>query len=566
MKFFSIVFSTFATAIKGEVGALPAWKHLSDLHYPPLHKFLSRRTLTFSPRLTAANYHYYSPQFKRNDSAFNHCNESDRVFLQYLLNNPSQLLESRNDILPFCTDWLNIYRSLPLQDNQVSKDPLPIVLFPNSTEQISKILSYCNERRLPVVPQGGNTGLVGGSVPVFDETVINISKLNKIISFDAQTGILICEAGCILENLNEFLSNQSPSYIVPLDLGAKGSCHIGGNVSTNAGGLRFLRYGSLSGNILGLQAVLADGTILDTTSPLKKDNTGVRLYQLFIGAEGILGIVTKVVIKCPLAPSSVQLCLLKCNNFSQLLEASLECRRNLSDIISAAEFFDHQSLQHVLNHIPGAKNAFNEASTPTQIDLQTEVSSPCFYLLLETHGQDKQADRTRVSIMMEKLIDSQLVEDGIWAENETQKAEVWTLREAIASALSHQGKVFKYDVTLPLEKMYTLVEETRKKLGTKLKVSTVGYGHVGDCNLHLNVLVKDTNSCPQVENLLESWVYEYVCAAGGSISAEHGMGVVKADKILMAKNNDYLNVLKNVKATFDPNGIMNPYKVFRSKS
>jgi D-2-hydroxyglutarate dehydrogenase len=200
------------------------------------------------------------------------------------------------------TDWLRKY----IGTSQ-------LLLLPKNTDEVSKILSYCNSRQLAVVPQGGNTGLVGGSVPVYDEVVISLANMDKIISLDKVNGILTCEAGCVLENLNSFLENEG--FIMPLDLGAKGSCQIGGNVSTNAGGLRFVRYGSLHGNVLGLEVVLANGTVLDMLATLRKDNTGYDLKHLFIGSEGSLGIVTKVSILTPAKLPSVNVAFLACNDY-----------------------------------------------------------------------------------------------------------------------------------------------------------------------------------------------------------------------------------------------------------
>lgn len=179
-----------------------------------------------------------------------------------------------------------------------------VALKPKNTEQVSAILRYCNDKRIAVVPQGGNTGLVGGSVPVHDEIVLSTSLLNEIESFSAQDAVVVCGAGCILQSLDSHLAEKG--FMVPLDLGAKGSCQIGGNVATNAGGLRLVRYGSLHGTVLGVEAVLADGTIVDNVSSLRKDNTGYHLHHLLIGSEGTLGVITKVAIATPRRPKSVQ--------------------------------------------------------------------------------------------------------------------------------------------------------------------------------------------------------------------------------------------------------------------
>lgn len=216
---------------------------------------------------------------------FSEVNSDDISYFKSIVGE-NNVIQDEDRLEPVNTDWMNKY-----------KGSSKLFLLPKNTEEVSHIMRYCNSRRLAVVPQGGNTGLVGGSVPVFDEVIVNTSSMNKIISFDKVSGILVCEAGCILENLESFLDNEG--FVMPLDLGAKGSCQIGGNVSTNAGGLRLVRYGSLHGNVLGLEVVLANGTVMDMLGTLRKDNTGYDLKHLFIGSEGSLGVVTKVSILTP---------------------------------------------------------------------------------------------------------------------------------------------------------------------------------------------------------------------------------------------------------------------------
>jgi FAD/FMN-containing dehydrogenase len=248
---------------------------------------LARRFATKVVPLTASSHSH----LKRHD--YKQLDDSDITFFRSVLDAPSAL--SQSDLESFNTDWMRKYRG------QSS-----LVLKPSTTSQVSKILAYCNEHKLAVVPQGGNTGLVGGGVPVFDEIIISTQRMNNIHSFDDVSGVVTCESGVILEELDKFLAEKG--FMTPLDLGAKGSCHIGGNVATNAGGLRLLRYGSLHGTVLGVEAVLPDGTVLDNLSTLRKDNTGLDLKQLFIGSEGTLGLITAVSILTPRRPSSVNVC------------------------------------------------------------------------------------------------------------------------------------------------------------------------------------------------------------------------------------------------------------------
>lgn len=272
--------------------------------------------------------------------------------------------DASEDIEAFNSDWMRKYRG-----------HTKLVLKPGSTEQVSKILKYCNDNMLAVVPQGGNTGLVGGSVPVFDEIVINLSRMDKIRSFDEVSGILVADAGVILEVADNFLGEKK--HIFPLDLGAKGSCHIGGNVATNAGGLRLLRYGSLHGNVLGIEAVLPDGTIVDDLSTLRKNNTGYDLKQLFIGGEGTIGIITGISIICPQRSPAINVAYFGLKSYEHAQKAFRAAKSQLSEILSAFEMMDGRT-QKILK-------------TATSKKLPLEGEHP-FYCLIETSGSNTDHD------------------------------------------------------------------------------------------------------------------------------------------------------------------------------
>lgn len=250
-----------------------------------------------------------------------------------------------------------------------------LVLKPQTTEEVSKILKYCNDNSLAVVPQGGNTGLVGGSVPVFDEIVVNLQRMNKIRSFDEVSGVLVADAGVILEVADNFLAEKG--HIFPLDLGAKGSCQIGGNVAANAGGLRLLRYGSLHGNVLGIEAVLPNGTIVDDLCKLRKNNTGYDLKQLFIGGEGTLGIITGISIFTPQRSQAVNVAYFGLDSYDAVQNAFRQCKSKLSEILSAFEMMDGRS-QYLFNKASGKK-------------LPLEGEHP-FYVLIETSGSNSEHD------------------------------------------------------------------------------------------------------------------------------------------------------------------------------
>ncbi|CAG7885262.1 unnamed protein product [Brassica rapa] len=428
----------------------------------------------------------------------------DVSFFNEILGGEKYVVQDEERLETANTDWMHKY-----------KGSSKLMLLPKTTEEVSQILKYCDSRSLAVVPQGGNTGLVGGSVPVFDEVIINVGLMNKVLSFDEVSGVLVCEAGCILENLATFLDPKG--FVMPLDLGAKGSCHIGGNVSTNAGGLRLIRYGSLHGTVLGLEAVTANGNVLDMLGTLRKDNTGYDLKHLFIGSEGSLGIVTKVSILTQPKMSSVNLAFIACKDFLSCQKLLVEAKRNLGEILSAFEFLDNNSMDLVLNHLDGVRNPVS--------------SSENFYILIETTGSGETYDREKLEAFLLKSLEQGLVSDGVIAQDINQASSFWRIREGITEALQKAGAFYKYDLSLPVEEIYNIVNDLRGRLGDLANV--MGYGHLGDGNLHLNISASEYND---KASLIEPYVYEWTSKHRGSISAEHGLGVMKANEIFYSKS------------------------------
>ncbi|GAB0193355.1 D-2-hydroxyglutarate dehydrogenase, mitochondrial [Grus japonensis] len=447
---------------------------------------------------------------------------------------PGRVVTDPEELKQFNVDWLKSVRGC-------SK----LMLKPQTTAEVSDVLRYCYERNLAVNPQGGNTGLVGGSVPVFDEIILSTVLMNQIISFDKVSGILVCQAGCILEKLNEYLEEQG--FIMPLDLGAKGSCHIGGNVATNAGGLRLLRYGSLRGTVLGLEVVLADGSALDCLASLRKDNTGYDLKQLFIGSEGTLGVITAVSILCPQKPKAVNLAFLGCQSFAKVLETFTTCRAMLGEILSAYEFMDEKCMELVEKHLK----------------LSSPVTGSPFYVLIETSGSSSTHDEEKLNNFLEQAMTSGLVIDGTVATDDKKIKMLWSLRERITEALTHDGYVYKYDISLPVGKLYDLVTDTRARLGRSAK-NVVGYGHLGDGNLHLNITAESYRH--SLLDAIEPFVYEWTARYNGSISAEHGLGFKKKQFIQYSKPSEAVFLMQRFKAMLDPKGILNPYKTLPSSS
>ncbi|AOW02430.1 YALI0C06446p [Yarrowia lipolytica CLIB122] len=450
------------------------------------------------------------------------------------------LVTDVEDIEMFNTDWMRKFRG-----------QTQLVLKPTSAEQVSKILSYCNDKKLAVVPQGGNTGLVGGSVPLYDEIILSLSNMNKVRSFDNVSGILVADAGVILEAADMYLAEQG--FMFPLDLGAKGSCHIGGNVATNAGGLRLLRYGSLHGSVLGLEVVLANGKVVNMLSKLRKDNTGYDLKQLFIGSEGTLGVITAVSILCPQRPAAKNVAYLAVESYEKVQQAFIAAKKDLGEILSAFELMDGRSQGWVQQHC--------------DLTRPVDTESP-FFILIETAGSNKEHDDAKLEAFLEDVMEQEIVCDGVVASDETQFQNLWAWRERITEVIGKEGGVYKYDISIPLPQLYNIVDDLRavfeskdmisKTDASKPVVDVIGYGHVGDGNLHLNIMTREYSE--RISQVLEPWIYEWVSKVHGSISAEHGLGLIKKHFIQYSKDEDNVYLMKQLKNAYDPNHILNPYK------
>ncbi|CAO3645906.1 unnamed protein product [Cunninghamella echinulata] len=376
--------------------------------------------------------------------------------------------------------------------------------------------------------------------------------MNKIRSFDSLSGIAVVDAGVILESLNEYLENEG--YTVPLDLGAKGSCQLGGNVSTNAGGLRLLRFGNLHGNVLGLEVVLPDGTVLDGLSTLRKDNTGYDLKQLFIGAEGTLGLVTGVSFLTPKKATSTNVALLALDSFEQVQQAFVSAKSHLGEILSAFEFWDRESVGVV-------KKAMIQEPFPIGHDTK-------FYALLETQGSRQDHDMNKLEQYLEQLMDKEIIQDGVLAQDEKQFKSLWQWREKIPESLTKLGTAMTYDFSMAVPLLYKMVEDATLHFGQKglvgdkddhLYANIVGFGHMGDGNLHIMTNVNGVDEKGQ--EMFDDFVFNWAIKHKGSISAEHGIGIHKVNYMQKYKSKNELKLMHAIKQTIDPHHIMNPYKV-----
>ncbi|KAJ1659549.1 D-lactate ferricytochrome c oxidoreductase [Dispira simplex] len=451
---------------------------------------------------------------------------------------------TRDKLAQYNTDWLKLFQGAS-----------HTVLFPETTDQVASVLRYCAKYTIAVVPQGGNTCVTGASVPVFDELILNLSKMNQIRQFCPSSGVLVCDAGCILQTVDHYL--EPYGYTVPLDLAAKGSCQVGGNVATNAGGVHFIRYGSLRGTVLGLEVVLPTGDIMDNLFTLRKDNAGYDLKQLFIGSEGTLGVITGVALQTFPTPTSKNVALLGVNTFTDVLSIYTLARTMLCDTLSAFEFWDHDSMELLFQ---GDSDAFQRPFAQAHFP---------FYLLIETSSNSDEHNQHLLARYLERLLEDGLVSDGTMATNQTKFKALWGYRERIP-LVALRGHSLTYDLTLPVEHFYSVVTAIKQRLldhglyrgfgDQDAPVRVVcGLGHLGDGNIHLLISLNDPSEI--VQPCVEPFIYRWVSERRGSISAEHGLGITKAPYLCYSKSPVIIDHMQRIKQVFDPQGIMNPYKM-----
>eukprot|EP00934_Nitzschia_sp_Nitz4_P005124 Nitzschia sp. Nitz4//scaffold26_size159584//42967//44657//NITZ4_002479-RA/size159584-snap-gene-0.28-mRNA-1//-1//CDS//3329545046//5114//frame0 len=503
-----------------------------------LSSSLAKRSRTCGSRLS------YASQWRWANRAFSSLaspSDADISHFQTLLNDkPGSIITADSDAMEkYSTDITYKYKA---------KNP-SVVLRPETTEQVSSILKYCNDQNIGVVPQGGNTGLVGGSVGLDSEIVLSLEKMNQIHSLDPSSGILKVQSGVILQELQDWAAARN--FLVPVDLGAKGTCQIGGTVSTNAGGSYYYRYGSLHANIMGLEVVVADGSVLNLSYDPShlKDNTGYEMKHLFVGAEGTLGIVTNIALLCPPLPKAKTAAFLACATYDDVCATMALAKSELGEVLAAYEFMDGRILDLVEDH---------------GIPLPLDDKYP-YCVLVETHGSNEEHDTAKMEAFVEASMEQEMVIDGVLAQNLGQLEEFWRVRESCNPSAAASGYVYKYDVSLTatdFEDFSNEVEQGLKEtLGEETGAICTNWGHVIDGNLHLNVIIpgkmqKDEALYACVDKL----VIDTVIARGGSISAEHGLGQFKHKHMTRIKDPATLATMRAVKDLFDPKGIMNPGK------
>jgi FAD/FMN-containing dehydrogenase len=426
------------------------------------------------------------------------------------------------------------------------------VVKPASTAETSRVVALLASRRVAIVPQGGNTSMCGGSVPDASGTqvVVNLSRMNRVRSVDALNNAMTVEAGCVLATLQALAGEHDRLF--PLSLGAEGSCEIGGNLSTNAGGTGVLRYGNTRELVLGLEVVLPDGRVWDGLRALRKDNTGYDLKHLFVGAEGTLGIITAAVLKLFARPRSQATALVAVEHPAAALKLLAFLRERVGERVTGFELISRICLDFVLAHIPGSRDPL--------------ASRHGWYVLVEL--SDSTAGSALDALFEEALgeaADAGIVLDAAIAASQAQRAEFWKLRENISEAQKLEGVSIKHDVSVPVSRVPELIERAGAELARRFPdVRIVAFGHLGDGNIHYNCSAQARGDAKRFfaqAAEVNHVVYEVVGALGGSISAEHGLGVLKVDEIKRYKSALELDMMRAIKRTLDPHGLMNPGKV-----
>ncbi|MGY2808729.1 MULTISPECIES: FAD-binding oxidoreductase [unclassified Bradyrhizobium] len=441
------------------------------------------------------------------------------------------------DIKPYVTEERDLFHGRS-----------PLVLRPGSTAEVAAICKLATEHRIALVPQGGNTGLVGGQTPHNGEVVVSLRRLDKIRDIDVESNTMTCEAGVVLQIAQQKAAEVDRLF--PLSLGAEGSCTIGGNLSTNAGGTGALAYGVAREMALGVEVVLADGRVLNALSKLKKDNTGYDLRNLFIGAEGTLGIITAATLKLFPRPRAVETAYVGLASPAAALKLLSISRDQAAGALTSFELLADVAVDFSIRH---------------GIDIRDPLESKHpWYVLMELSSSRDDARDTLEAILAQGMEDG-IVDDAVIAANLSQRQAFWKLRDEMSAAQKPEGGSIKHDISVPVAAVPAFIEEANAAVVKLIPGSRpVPFGHLGDGNIHYNV------SQPVGANaadFLARWhdvnavVFEIVLRMGGSISAEHGIGVLKRDELPDVKDKVAIELMRQVKAMLDPLGIMNPGKV-----
>jgi FAD/FMN-containing dehydrogenase len=445
------------------------------------------------------------------------------------------------DMAPWLVDWRERYRGAA-----------DAMLSPASTAEVVDIVRLCSQARVPLVPQGGNTSMVAGATPGADGAALLLSmrRMNRVRSISADANQAVCDAGVILSNLHEAAASVGRRF--PLSLGAKGSATVGGLVSTNAGGTQVLRFGTMRGLVQGLEAVLPDGSLFEGLAPLKKDNRGYDLRQLLIGAEGTLGIVTAANLKLVEAVGARTVAWIGLASPEKALELLRALERVMGDAIESFELVPKRALDLVLAHVDG-----------TRPPLAGEHD---WHVLIEaTAPPSEPSPEAELAGALGAAFEAELIEDAAIAASEAQATSFWRLRETISEAERKEGQGAKHDISVEVSAMPRFMLDAAPKVEARFPgTKVVAFGHLGDGNVHFNVMAPPDAGVEWISTegpAVTAMVHDLVTAAGGSISAEHGIGQMRLSELARLGDPARLNAMRAIKHALDPHGIMNPGKL-----
>ena len=450
------------------------------------------------------------------------------------------ILTEQKELTKYNKDWRGFYNNMSL-----------CVVFPMNTKILKEITKFCFENNIKIVPQGGNTSLTGASVPTYQnqEIIINFSKMNKILEIDKSNLTVSVEAGLILDNLKEALDREDLYF--PINLSSSGSCMIGGNIATNAGGINALKYGTMKDNIIGVEMITGKGTLLSSLSKMKKNNTGYDLKSIVSGSEGTLGMISKALLKIYPKPTDSFTFFVAYENLNLCIESFKQIRNIYYDKLESAELIPNYSFEVCLKNNFINKHFF-KTKNPWYVMYRLNLyeNKLNFQNIFENNYP-----------VLDKFIKEILIPTSIEQEN-----KIWKFRDDLVEAYKMEGKVVTNDISIPLDKIDIFFKTATNHLNKKpMEINLHPFGHLGDNNIHFNMVlpnIEDLNSYIKIRDEIYLYINDLVQSYGGSFSAEHGIGQIKKDSLLKYKTASEIEIMKNIKKIFDPKNILNDGKIF----
>ena len=450
---------------------------------------------------------------------------------------PGAVTQAPSELEAYGKDWTKVYPPKPLA-----------IVFPRSTQEVVKVVNFCRNHRLSVVPSGGRTGLAGGAVASQGEVVVSLARMNKMGEVDALAHTLHVEAGAVTEAVHHHCAPHGLTW--PVDFASKGSSTVGGNISTNAGGVKVIHYGLTREWVLGLTVVTMAGEVLELNGALEKNNTGLDLRQLFIGTEGTLGIVTEATLKLSRLPGTLDVFFFALADIPAVLKLFMQARKGPFTLM-AFETLTHNCLEAVKDHLKVAGPFAEPAGAYVLMEVECPVSPDAQQVL----------DR-----WLEGIFESGLVSNGTLAQSPREAKELWSLRESTSESIFHRGFLHKNDIALPVAELEVFIASMHSLFQTKYpEIELYVFGHIGDGNLHINAVKPESMSREAFlkrAHETDEDLFALVQKHKGSVSAEHGIGLLKKEALHYSRTPAEMAYLRAVKKTFDPAGLLNPGKIF----